>query len=163
MIGNTFQQLFLIGANELATAPIEYGEIQAAAGWTQDDWELLTTKNCWNKTEQQKLPSLLSNTVSITLKTAGLPAISLPGCYIAAVICKLVSPCNRLLAALSAPESFDSMSASGIVDSSEIIVTTKQQMMALVVYFSSADFAALSSWRMNEDIAQAVLANQLEA
>lgn len=159
MIGNTFQQLFLLGANELAIAGIEYGPDQQAAGFTQEEWLLLTSPECWTKSEQMKMPSIISNAISITLRTAGLPAVPLPGAYVAAVICKLVSPCNRLVAAASAPESFDAMSAVGLVAESMKVITTQEQMYALVIYFSSAQFGALENFAIDEVVAAAVIAN----
>lgn len=149
MIGTTYQQLFLLGANELAVAGTDYGPLQQAAGFTQDEWLLLTAPQCWTKSEQMKVPSILSNCVSITLRTAGLPPVPLPGAYVAAVICKLIAPCNRLVAASSAPESFDVMSAVGLTGESVKIITTKEQMYALVVYFSSAEFGALESFALD--------------
>lgn len=162
MIGNTYQQLFLLGANELAVAGAEYGPTQQAAGFTQDEWLLLTAPDCWTKSEQMKIASILANAVSITLRTAGLPPVPLPGAYVAAVICKLVAPCNRLIAAASAPESFDLMSAAGISAESVKIITTKEQMYGLVVYFSSAEFGALGSFLLNAGVQEAVLALQQE-
>lgn len=156
MIGNTYQQLFLLGANELAVTGLEYGPAQQAAGFTQDEWLLLTAEECWTKAEQMQMPSILSNCVSITLRTAGLPAVPLPGAYVAAVICKLISPCNRLVAAASAPESFDVMSAVGLTGESVKLITTKEQMYALVVYFSSAEFAAMESFPL-DDFTEATL------
>lgn len=162
MIGNTFQQLFLIGANELATAPKEYGPEQQAAGFTQEEWELLCSDECWTKAEQMKIPSILASAVSITLRTAGLPPVPLPGAYIAAVICKLVTPCNRLIAAASSPESFDVMSAVGLTGESKEIITTKSQMYALVVYFSSAQFGALENFKIDDIIEESVITEQAE-
>lgn len=161
MIGNTYHQLFLLGANELAVAGIEYGPEQQAAGFTEDEWNLLTSVDCWTKAEQMKIGSIISNAISITLRTAGLPPVPLPGAYCAAVICKLCAPCNRLVAAASAPESFDVMSAIGVAAESVNVITTKEQMLALVVYFSSAEFGALGSFRLNEEIEQEVLEAQL--
>ena len=91
MIGNTFHQLFLLGANQLAVAPMVYGPEQQAAGFTIEEWDILTAQQCWTKAEQMKVSSILSSAVSITLRTAGLPPAPLPGAYVAAVICKLVS------------------------------------------------------------------------
>lgn len=162
MIGNTFQQLFLTGANELATAGIDYGPDQQAAGFTLDEWTLLTQPECWTRAEQMKLESIISNAISITLRIAGLPAVPLPGAYCAAVICKLIAPCNRLLAAAACPESFDAMSASGIAQESVKVITTKEQMYALVIYFSSADFTALQGFRIDDEVAAAVIAEQLD-
>lgn len=162
MIGNTYQQLFLIGANELATAPKVYGPEQQAAGFTQEEWELLSSDVCWTKAEQMKIPSVLSSAVSITLRTAGLPPVPLPGAYVAAVICKLVAPCNRLIAAASSPESFDVMSAVGLTGESKEVITTKHQMYALVTYFSSAQFGALESFKLDEIVEQTVIDAQAE-
>lgn len=162
MIGNTFHQLFLLGANELATMPIDYGPEQQAAGFTEQEWDLLTTDTCWTPNERMKIPSILSSAISITLRVGGLPPTALPGAFLASVICKLVKPCNRLLAASVAPESFDVMSAAGIHGESQIVNTTHQQMLALVVYFSSADFTALSRFKIEEMIEDAVLAAQAE-
>ena len=160
MIGNTFQSLFLVGANELASHGVEYGPEQQSAGFNKEEWDLLQKETCWTKAEQRKIPSALTNAVSVTLQTAGLPPIQLPGAYIAACICKLVNPCNRLVACISAPESFDALSASGITGPSEIKITTKQQMMGLVTYFSSAEFGALESFMLDAETQRLVLEEQ---
>lgn len=162
MIGNTFHQLFLLGADELAAAPIEYGEMHQTAGFTKDDWDLLSQKECWTPAQVMNLPTLINTLVSITLKIGGLPAVPLPGAFVAASICKNIAPCNRLLAAASAPESFDAMSASGILGASVKTITSKEQMYALVIYMSSADYGALSSFRLNDEIEDAVIAEQLK-
>lgn len=160
MIGNTFQQLFLLGANELSVAGIAYGPVQQAAGFTEDEWLLLTQDTCWTKAQQMKMPSLIANCVSITLRTAGLPPAPLPGAYVAAVICKLIAPCNRLVAAASSPESFDVMSASGIAGEPMEVITTKSQMYALVTYFSSAEFGALEGFGIDEAVEEMAIENQ---
>lgn len=147
---NTYQNLFLLGANELATHPKEYGPEQQAAGFTKDEWDLLTQTDCWTKTQQLKITSLLSNAISITLRTAGLPPTPLPGAFVAAVICKLVASCNRIVAAASAPESFDVMSAVGLTSETQTIITSKEQMYALVIYFSSQQFSALEQFSVDE-------------
>lgn len=162
MIGNTYQQLFLLGANELAAAGKEYGPEQQAAGFTKDEWDLLTDVTCWTKAEQMKMPSILSSAISITLRTAGLPPVPLPGAYVAAVICKLVAPCNRLVAAASAPESFDALSAVGLTAESIKVITSKEQMYSLVMYFSSAQFAALENFRLDPEVEATVIQSQLK-
>lgn len=159
---NSYQQLFLLGANELASFPAEYGAYQQAAGFTKVEWDLLTSKMCWTKAEQMKIDKMIASAVSITLRVAGLPPVPMPGAYVAAVICKLCAPCNRLVAAASAPESFDVMSASGIAEASVINITTKQQMYALVVYFSSAVFGALEGFRLDEMVEESVIEAQAE-
>lgn len=160
---NTYQNLFLLGANELATYTQEYGAEQQAAGFTKDEWDLLTDETCWTKSQQMKVSSILASAVSITLRTAGLPPVPLPGAFVAAVICKLVEPCNRLVAAASAPESFDVMSAVGLSTETKTIITTKEQMYSLVIYFSSAQFGALESFAVDTLAEQQVLADQSNA
>lgn len=158
---NTYQSLFLLGANVLASvARADYGPVQQAAGFTKDEWDLLTSEECWTKPEQLQMPSILSSAVSITLRTAGLPPVPLPGAFVAATICKLVAPCNRLVAAASAPESFDVLSAVGLRSESVKIITSREQMYALVTYFSSAEYGALESFAIDDAIAAQVIADQ---
>lgn len=158
---NTFHSLFLLGANTLASVvKTPYGPVQQEAGFTSDEWDLLTSVECWSKPEQMKMPSILSSAVSITLRTAGLPPVPLPGAFVAAVICKLVAPCNRLVAAASAPESFDVLSAVGLRSESVKVITSREQMYALVTYFSSAEFGALESFAIDDAIAAQVIADQ---
>lgn len=158
MIGNTFHQLFLLGANKLASMDMTYGVDQQEAGFTQEEWTLITQNSCWSRTQQMQMPSILSAAVSITLRVAGLPPAPLPGAFVAAMICKLCAPCNRLVAAASAPESFDVLSAVGLTGESQKIITSREQMYALVVYFSSAEFGALESFRIDDIIAASVIA-----
>lgn len=163
MVGNSYQQLFLLGANQLAShLGEEYGPTQQAAGFTAEEWGLLTQAECWNDVERRQVPSALQSAVSITLRVAGLPPTPLPGAYVAAVICKLCAPCNRLVAAACAPESYDILSAVGITTPSTQVITTKEQMYALVTYFSSAEFGGLAAFRLDREIEEAVLAEQLD-
>lgn len=161
MVGNTYQQLFLLGANQLAShLGEEYGPVQQAAGFTAEEWRLLTQPECWNDVERRQVPSALQSAVAITLRVAGLPPTPLPGAYVAAVICKLCAPCNRLVAAACAPESYDVLSAVGLTKESQHVITTKEQMYALVTYFSSAEFGALESFRLEREIEEFVLSEQ---
>lgn len=158
---NTFMQLFMLGANELATHTAEYGPEQKSAGFTKEEWDLITQDECWSKSQQLKIESVISSAVSITLRTAGLPPTPLPGAYIAATICKLVAPCNRLIAAASAPESFDVLSATGLLEESRHVITSREQMFALVVYFSASEFGALESFAVDTIAEEQALASQL--
>ena len=83
------------------------------------------------------MKSVLSEAVNITMTLAGLPAEPLPGQYVAAVIATLVAPCNRLVAAQRAPETYDAVSASGLVESAEVLPMPPTQMVALVMAYSS--------------------------
>lgn len=157
MIGNSFQQLFLMGANELCTMSKEYGPEQQEAGFTAEEWALLCQQDLWSKAQRARIPSLLANAVSITLAVAGLPPTPLSGANVAAVICKLVCPCNRMVAAFCAPQSFDVLAAAGLVQESVVKNTTREQMVSLVTYFSSAQFGALESFALDAITEQLVL------
>lgn len=159
---NTFMQLFMLGANELATFTADYGPEQQAAGFTLEEWDLVTQDECWTKSQQLKVSGVISAAVSIALRTAGLPPTPLPGAYVAATICKLIAPCNRLIAAASAPESFDVLSATGLLEESRIVITSKEQMFALVIYFSAHEFGALESFAVDTIAEQQALAMQNE-
>lgn len=156
-----YNDLFLLGANELVAMTKVYGPDQIAAGFTEEEWSLLTQEDCWTISQQRKIKSVLASACSITLAIAGLPPAPLPGAYVAAVICKLCAPCNRLVAANQAPESFDARSALGLVGESIEVITSQAQMYALVVHFSSAEFAALSSFPVSEVVNAAVEAMQV--
>lgn len=153
-----FNDLYMLGANELAAYTKEYGPEQIAAGFKMEDWNLLVQPECWTKEEQQKIAAILANACSITLRVAGLAPVPLPAAYVGATICKLCAPCNRLVAAQSAPRAFDSRSALGFDGESIERPVGPAQMMALVEYFSSADFAALAAFPVSEVVAAAVAA-----
>lgn len=163
MIAKTYQQLFLNGANELASTDKAYGPVQQAAGFTREQWELLTDLTNWTLAQQRQIAGLLSEAVSICMRLAGLPPTPLPGAFVAAVIVKLVAPCNRLIGAVSAPASFDCMSALGLMQNVEIVTTTKEQMMALVVYFSAHDTDALTSVKVDAAAEEQAIKDQVDA
>lgn len=159
---NPYVKMFQLGANELAVMDREFGPLQAAAGFTPEEWGLLTQKTCWTKAERMGIGSIISNMVSITLLVSGLPATSLPGSYVACCIAKIISPCNRLVAAANAPASFDAMSASGIGQESIEIQTTEKQMYALVELFSSQDYSALENFKIDELVQALVIVDQMK-
>ena len=66
---------------------------------------------------------------------AGMPAIPLPGQYVAAVISEVVSPCNWMLASLKAPDTFDAIDATGLLEQEEVKPMKHEQMMALVMAY----------------------------
>lgn len=150
MTGNSFHQLFLLGANQLAASiPEGYGPTQVEAGFTEEEWNLLQSPTMWSKAEQMKVASVIQNACSICCRVAGLPAIPLPGAFVAATICKLIPAHNRILAAVNAPENFDVRSAAGLDSAAVQELTPTWQMIALVTYFSSAEFGALESFALD--------------
>lgn len=154
---SVYQQLFLNGANNLASFTQEYTEQVQAAGFSQEEWDLLTEKKCWTPQQRQQISGVIAAAVSITLTIAGLPATRMPGAFVAAIICKLVEPCNRPVAAMHAPASFDALSAVGLTREVEIIQTPPEQMMALVLHFSSREFQKLINVTVDEFIEEEVL------
>lgn len=67
---------------------------------------------------------------------AGMPAIPLPGQYVAALIAEVVAPCNYMIAAVKAPDTFDATDASGLLAQSEVKRMEPQQLMALIIAYA---------------------------
>lgn len=150
-MSHTFTEQFNAGAYQMADYSATYGTLQQSAGFSQEDWDLLTDPECWSLSQQRKVHSVLAEAVSISMRVAGLQPTNLPGAYVAAVICRLVAPCNRLVAASRAPRSFDAMTASGIAGPSEVVETTPEQMMGLVCLFSE-DFSGLDRFEPEDGV-----------
>ena len=55
MIGNTYHQLFLLGASQLACMPEEYAEVHQAAGFTKEEWDLLRCPTPWTRMQTQRV------------------------------------------------------------------------------------------------------------
>lgn len=159
-VGYGFCETFLVGADELACMPAEYGVQQQAAGFTQEQWNLLTSKDLWTAAERDRIPSLLVTALSISLRVAGLPPSPVPGAYVAAVIAKLVAPCNRQVACHSAPESFDLMAAAGVTGTSQVVPTKREQLLGLVAVFSSGDFRSLAQFKIDTELEKLNMARQ---
>lgn len=141
----SFQELFNIGAARLATLGKVYDVPHQAAGFTIEEWDLLTDDSYWTQEQQRQVGGVLGNAVSISLRLAGLAPTPLAGPYVAAVICSLVALPNRLVAALSAPATFNAVSALGVNTESEILPTTPEQMQALVMLFSGAGLQSIEN------------------
>ncbi|WP_299747820.1 hypothetical protein [uncultured Tateyamaria sp.] len=132
---NTFDA-FRIGAMALVTETMAYTDTHRKYGLSAEDWKLITQLEPWNVQQRQRARSILAECVQISLTIAGLPAQSLPAQYVAAMIAHLVSPSNLLVASTRAPEAFDAMAASGMVQSQEIKPVSIEQMQALVIAYA---------------------------
>lgn len=132
-------RMFCNAACTLGDHTTEYGVRQAEVGFTQSDWNLLTQDELWTPDQVRRVSDVITEACSISLSVAGIPAAALPCHYVASVICRLVAPCNRFAAAHKAPRSFDPIKASGIEGPSEDADVTVQQMIALVMFYSSQD------------------------
>lgn len=128
-------EAFKQAGRSIATAHGTFGARQAEAGFTKPDYELLCQHTYWSIDQRRRIPSILANAVSISLSIAGLPPVPLPGHYVAAVIVNLVHPCNLLLACASAPESFDAMAASGLIEPTDVRSTTHEQLQGLMMAY----------------------------
>lgn len=157
----TYQDLFMVGANAIAAMGLEYGVDQKAAGFSESEWDLLTDKTCWSRSQQKQVASALRMAVSLTLRVAGLAPTPLPGVFVAAVICQLIAPCNRLVAGQAAPESYDAISASGVYSDVEVLNTRQEQMTSLIMMFSSEDYSSVQSARVDEMAENAAIDEQV--
>lgn len=101
-----------------------------------DDWDLLRKETPWTPDEARGVRSILAAAIEGALSIAGLPAAPLPGQYAAAVIAILVAPCNRIVAAMKTPDTFDALGASGLVQEVKIRPMEREQMIALVMAYS---------------------------
>lgn len=131
-----FFDIFRQGAMVLATPAMEYAEIHAQHGITHEEWRVATSPQLWSPNERRQVRSILGEIVQISVTIAGLPPLPLPGQYVAAVIVAVVSPCNRLVAAVRAPETYDALDASGLSGPVEIAPMTTEQMISLVLLYS---------------------------
>ena len=124
-IHRAFQQ----GAKQLAHAEAQYTTLHKGHGIEQYQWELLTQKEYWSPDQARQIRTIMAAVVEVSMTIAGMPAIPLPGQYVAAVIAEVVAPCNRMLACTKAPETFDAYAASGMLQTHEVIPMTTQQLM----------------------------------
>ena len=129
-------QAFKIGARRIAKDEKRYTDLHKAHGIEEAHWNLLTRREYWTPDEARAIRSILANVVEVSMTIAGMPAIPLPGQYVAAIIAEVVAPCNYMLAAVKAPDTFDALDASGLLQTSEVKTMEVHQMMALVVAYS---------------------------
>ena len=149
---------FKIGARKLAQAEKEYSDLHKAHGIEQSHWELLTQSEYWTPDQARAIRSILANVIEVSMTIAGMPPIPLPGQYVAAVIATVVAPCNRMLACVKAPDTFDAAMASGFMGSPEVQDMTPQQLMALVIAYSAGFPQEPPSGRLPVEVVEAVAA-----
>ena len=148
-------KMMQVGALTLVRFGREHTDAHAAAGFSRQEWDLLTCDDMWTAEQQRQVRSILAEAVNVSLTLANLPSDRLPGQYVAAIIAQLVSPCNRLVAARKAPETYDAVAASGLVGPVEVIETTPEQMVALVMAYSSGEVADLPGHAQSDVLEQA--------
>ena len=151
---------FQIGGEILAKEKCKYTELHKGHGIDQYHWEILTQPEYWSPDQSRQIRSILANVLEVSMTISGMPAVALPGQYCAAVIANVVAPCNRLIACLKAPETFDAESASGLVGTHEIKEMPWQQLMALVMAYSGGLTGEPQEHRLPKEVDEQVkLAN----
>ena len=147
---------FRLGAKKLAQSAGSYTELHKSHGIDQAHWELLTQDEYWTPDQSRAVRSVLANMIEISMTIAGMPAIPLPGHYVAALISEIVSPCNRMLACVKCPDTFDATDASGLFGTHEVKNMSPQQMMALVLAYSGDQTKEPSAHKLPKDVVEQV-------
>ena len=127
---------FKIGARRIAKDEKRYTDLHKAHGIEQAHWELLTQREYWTPDQSRAVRSVLANVIEVSMTIAGMPAVPLPGQYVAALIAEVVAPCNYMIAAVKAPDTFDATDASGLTGQSEVKTMEYQQLMALILAYA---------------------------
>lgn len=127
---------FKIGARRIAKDEKRYTDLHKAHGIEEAHWRLLTQTEYWTPDQSRAVRSVLANVIEVSMTIAGMPAVPLPGQYVAALIAEVVSPCNYMIAAVKAPDTFDATDASGLLGGMEVRTMEYQQLMALVLAYA---------------------------
>lgn len=145
---------FQIGAMVLAEADGKYTELHKKHGVVEEDWKVLTSSEYWTPDQARQVRSILASVCEVAMSIAGMPAIPLPGQYVAAVIAHVVKPANRMLAAIRAPETFDAEAASGMLGTHIVKPMPQQQMISLVMAYSGGFAGEPFPHRLPRDVSE---------
>lgn len=143
---------FRNGADQLVHGGLKYGPIHRAHGIPQEEWELLVRDEFWTPEETRSIRSILANVVEVAMTVAGVPAVPLPGQYVAAVIAICVAPANRFMAAARAPDTFDAVAASGVTETYAVRPMSREQMISLVMAYSGGFNGEPAMGRLNSEV-----------
>ena len=130
-------EMFDQGARIIESYGEKFGPKHIRAGITEDNWDLLRQDDLWSADQAADARSFITEAINASLTVAGIPAGSMPGHYVAAVIARLVQPCNWLTACHRVPETYNAVQASGVAVSSEIVPMDVRQLMALVLEYGA--------------------------
>ena len=130
-------EMFNQGIRIIESYGEKFGPKHIRAGLTEDNWDLLRQDDLWDADQAADARSVISEVINASLTVAGIPAGSMPGHYVAAVIARLVQPCNWLTACHRVPETYNAVQASGVAVSSEIVPMDVRQLMALVLEYGA--------------------------
>lgn len=127
---------FKIGARRIAKDEKKYTDLHKQHGIEEAHWLLLTQPEYWTPDQARACRSILANAIEVSMTIAGMPAIPLPGQYVAALIAEVVAPCNYMLACVKAPDTFDALDASGLMGESQVKTMDVSQLMALTIAYA---------------------------
>ena len=147
---------FQHGAQILAKDNCKYTSLHKGHGIDQAHWDVLTQEEYWSPQQMRSIRSILANVLEVAMTISGMPAIPLPGQYVAALIAEVVSPCNRMVAAMKAPDTFDAEAASGIMGAYEVKDMSQQQLISLVMIYSAGFPAEPQNQRIPEEVKTAM-------
>lgn len=147
---------FQVGAQKLAANQCNYTTLHKSHGIEEHHWKLLTQSEYWSPDETRQMRSILASVVEVSMTIAGMPAIPLPGQYVAALIAEIVAPCNRFLACTKVPDTFDAEAASGLMRTHEVKEMTREQMMGLVLAYSGGVTKEPAAQKLPPDVKEAM-------
>ena len=147
---------FRHGAEILAKDNCEYTSLHKGHGIDQHHWDLLTQKEYWSPDQARQMRSILASVLEVSMTISGMPAIPLPGQYVAAMISEVVAPVNRLLACSKAPDTFDADLASGILGTHRIEPMSREQLMSLVLLYSGGFPDEPPAHKLPKDVKEAM-------
>ena len=143
---------FQRGAEILAADHYKYTDLHKGHGIDQHHWEMLTQEEYWSPDQARQMRSILANVIEVSMTIAGMPAIPLPGQYAAALIAKVVSPMNRIVACWKAPDTFDAEVASGLMGTHEVKDMPIEQLISLVLAYSGGFPSEPLAHRLPKDV-----------
>ena len=143
---------FQHGAQILAKDNCKYTELHKGHGIDEHHWQMLTQAEYWSPDQTRQMRSILANVLEVSMTIAGMPAIPLPGQYVAALIAEVVAPANRLLACTKAPDTFDADAASGLLGTHEIKDMPFEQLASLVLVYSGGYPGEPQAHRLPRDV-----------
>lgn len=147
---------FQIGAQRLAEDNCRYADIHKAHGIDQAHWDLLTSSEYWTAEESRQIRPIIQAVAEASMTIASMPALPLPGHYLAALIAHVVKPVNQLIACTKVPETYDAITAAGLDKETELQTMTYQQMTGLVMAYSGGYVGEPAKGRLPKDLKQIV-------
>ena len=134
-------EMFDQGARIIESYDEKFGPKHISAGLTEYNWDLLRQDDIWNADQAADVRLVIIEAINASLTVAGIPAGPMPGHYVAAVIARLVQPCNWLVACHRVPETYNATGASGAALICEIRPMDVKQLMSLVLVYAARDRA----------------------